>query len=62
MSRFSARTDFVRSWNPLARALAERRSRGLPVVDLTETNPTCVGLPSAEPAWLVHPEIGRAHV
>ncbi|MFL5355561.1 pyridoxal phosphate-dependent aminotransferase [Archangium sp.] len=55
MSRFSARTDFPRTWNPLARALAERRARGLPVLDLTETNPTRVGLPAPRPELLAHP-------
>jgi aspartate/methionine/tyrosine aminotransferase len=55
VSRFSARTDFPRSWNPLARALAERRARGLPLLDLTETNPTRVGLPAPEPALLADP-------
>ena len=30
--------------NPLARAMAERSARGLDVIDLTETNPTRVGL------------------
>lgn len=56
MRGLSARTDFVRGWNPLARALAERRARGLPVVDLTETNPTRVGLPAPEATVLAHPE------
>jgi aspartate/methionine/tyrosine aminotransferase len=49
---FSARTDFPRDWNALSRALAERRARGLALVDLTETNPTRVGLPTPEPALL----------
>ncbi|WP_309888932.1 pyridoxal phosphate-dependent aminotransferase [Archangium sp.] len=55
MSPFSARTDFPRTWNPLARALAERRASGRPLVDLTETNPTRVGLPAPEPALLATP-------
>ncbi len=59
MSRFSARTAFARSWNPLARALAARRELGLPLLDLTETNPTRVGLPAPEPALLAHPEALR---
>ncbi len=56
MSPFSARTDVARTWNPLARALAERRARGLPLLDLTETNPTHVGLPAPGPAPLAHPD------
>ena len=55
MSGFSARTGFPRTWNPLAQALAERRHRGLPLLDLTETNPTRVGLPAPEPALLASP-------
>lgn len=38
--------------NPLARALAARRRARLPVVDLTEANPTRVGLPYPEAAIL----------
>lgn len=56
MSRFSARTDFPREWNRLARAAAERRARGEPLVDLTESNPTRVGLPPPEPMLLATPE------
>jgi aspartate/methionine/tyrosine aminotransferase len=56
VSRFSERTDFPRTWNPLAQALAERRARGLPLLDLTETNPTRVGLPVPEPSLLAHPD------
>ncbi len=56
MSRFSARTDFPRAWNPLAQALAERRARGLPLLNLSETNPTHVGLPAPEPGLLATPE------
>jgi len=52
VSGFSVRTGFPRTWNPLARALTERRQRGLPLLDLTETNPTRVGLPAPEPALL----------
>lgn len=59
MSRFSARTDFPRSLNPLAQALAGHRARGRALVDLTETNPTRVGLPEPEPALLAHPEALR---
>jgi hypothetical protein len=42
---FSSRTRWDRTENRVAAALRLRRSRGLPVIDLTETNPTCVGLP-----------------
>jgi aspartate/methionine/tyrosine aminotransferase len=55
VSRFSARTDFPRTLNPLAEALAERRARGLPLVDLTESNPTRVGLPAPDPRLLSGP-------
>jgi alanine-synthesizing transaminase len=56
VSGFSSRTDFPRTWNPLARAVAERRARGLPLVDLTESNPTRVGLPLPAPGLLAAPE------
>ncbi|MFB1483334.1 pyridoxal phosphate-dependent aminotransferase [Corallococcus sp. RDP092CA] len=45
MSRFSLRTAFPRTPNPLSQAVAERQARGLPLLDLAETNPTRVGLP-----------------
>ncbi|WP_367616573.1 pyridoxal phosphate-dependent aminotransferase [Corallococcus exercitus] len=45
MSRFSLRTAFPRIPNPLSQAVAERHARGLPLLDLAETNPTRVGLP-----------------
>jgi aspartate/methionine/tyrosine aminotransferase len=41
--------------NRLAKALAERRARGAPVVDLTESNPTRVGLPLPDPGLLATP-------
>ncbi len=41
---FSSRTNWPKTPNPLAVALDERRASGLPVVDLTESNPTCTGL------------------
>jgi aspartate/methionine/tyrosine aminotransferase len=56
VSGFSSRTDFPRTWNPLARAQAERRARGLPLVDLTESNPTRVGLPLPEVGLLATPQ------
>ncbi|RKH41240.1 pyridoxal phosphate-dependent aminotransferase [Corallococcus sp. AB050B] len=45
MSRFSLRTAFPRTPNPLSQAAAGRHARGLPLWDLAETNPTRVGLP-----------------
>ena len=42
--QFSRRTDWNTDSTPLARALAERRRRGLPVVDLTVSNPTRSGI------------------
>ncbi|MCY1031719.1 pyridoxal phosphate-dependent aminotransferase [Corallococcus sp. BB11-1] len=53
MSRFSLRTAFARTPNPLSQAVAERQSRGLPLLDLAETNPTRVGLPLPDPALLL---------
>ncbi len=45
---FSTRTAWERALNPLARAAAAARAAG-PLLDLTETNPTAVGLaPPAE--------------
>jgi hypothetical protein len=41
---FSSRTNWERSPNPLASALAERRAKGLDTIDLTESNPTRCGL------------------
>ncbi len=41
---FSRRTAWPAAPNALARALEARRRAGLPVLDLTETNPTRVGL------------------
>jgi alanine-synthesizing transaminase len=45
----SARSRFDLRPNRLAVALAERRLSGAAILDLTETNPTAVGLP--EPGW-----------
>ncbi|MFW6023193.1 MAG: pyridoxal phosphate-dependent aminotransferase [Myxococcota bacterium] len=47
---FSRRTSFDRTPHPLARALAEARARGRPLLDLTESNPTRVALPYDEEA------------
>lgn len=40
---FSPRTNWPKTLNPLAVALAERHGQGLAVVDLTESNPTRAG-------------------
>jgi len=40
---FSSRTGWDQSPNRLSLALAERRRAGLPLLDLTESNPTCCG-------------------
>lgn len=40
---FSSRTDWPLAPNRLAQGLAERRRRGLPVLDLTDSNPTRCG-------------------
>jgi len=45
MPSFSRRTAHDSQLNSLTRALHERRARGLPVCDLTESNPTRTGLP-----------------
>jgi alanine-synthesizing transaminase len=46
---FSARSHFDLTPNRLTVLLAERRRAGVPILDLTETNPTAVGLPG--PSW-----------
>ena len=48
---FSSRTDWLLAPNRLARQLEERRRQGLPVLDLTESNPTRCGFAS-DPAIL----------
>lgn len=45
MTIFSRRTAHDFAPNALTLALADRRARGLPVCDLTESNPTCTALP-----------------
>lgn len=52
---FSRRLPWDAPPNRLTRALAERAARGLPTIDLTESNPTRVGLeyPEAELAALL---------
>lgn len=47
---FSRRTAFDRTPHRVARALAEARARGRPLLDLTESNPTRVALPYDEGA------------
>ena len=72
---FAARTNWDLAPTRLAAALEARRAAGLPVLDLTESNPTrCALAPDAEfildllaqPASLRYDpapmEIGRAHV
>ena len=49
---FAARTDWDLVPTRLAKCLAERRAAGLPVLDLTETNPTRCGLGVDECALL----------
>jgi alanine-synthesizing transaminase len=48
---FSSRTDWLLAPNRLTRQLEERRRRGLPVLDLTESNPTRCGF-AADPEIL----------
>jgi alanine-synthesizing transaminase len=65
--RWSRRLPWDRATNHLTRAREERRARGLPTIDLTETNPTQVGIAypedelaellrrSASPVYQPHP-------
>lgn len=46
--RWSSRLPWEHPTNRLTRAVEERRARGLPILDLTETNPTRVGIPYPE--------------
>jgi aspartate/methionine/tyrosine aminotransferase len=48
---FSRRSRFAEQRNALTEALEARRAAGLPVIDLTASNPTCVGL-EVDPAVL----------
>jgi hypothetical protein len=54
--RLSRRLPWEQATNRLTRALAERSARGVDTIDLTETNPTRVGLayPEEELAELLH--------
>jgi aspartate/methionine/tyrosine aminotransferase len=42
---FSNRSTWLSVGNPIGPAVESRRAAGLPIIDLTETNPTRVGLP-----------------
>ena len=44
-SRFSRRTYWPPATNAISKAVEARQRTGLPIIDLTETNPTRVGLP-----------------
>ncbi|HWM92381.1 MAG TPA: pyridoxal phosphate-dependent aminotransferase [Thermoanaerobaculia bacterium] len=46
--RWSRRLPWEHPANRLTRAVEERKARGLPTIDLTETNPTRVGIPYPE--------------
>lgn len=61
--RFARRTDWDRTEGRFTRAVAEARGRGLPLTDLTESNPTRAALFDASPlvARLGHPR-GTAYV
>ena len=61
--RFARRTDWDQSPGAFARAVADARARGLPLTDLTESNPTRAALFDAAPlvAHLGHPR-GAAYV
>ncbi|HEY0514074.1 MAG TPA: pyridoxal phosphate-dependent aminotransferase, partial [Thermoanaerobaculia bacterium] len=48
MPRLSRRFPWKHEQNRLTRAMAARSARGLATVDLTETNPTRVGIPYPE--------------
>jgi alanine-synthesizing transaminase len=56
---FSRRTAWSIARNRIAAAVEERRGTGRPVLDLTETNPTRVGLPMPEPEIRVALADGR---
>ncbi len=51
MVNFSQRTSWPRRPNALSAALAQRRARGLPVIDLTLSNPTRAGLAYPDDIW-----------
>ena len=45
---FSVRSSFPREPNRYSRMLAELRARGETILDLTASNPTCVGFAAPE--------------
>jgi len=63
LPRFSNRMQWQQPPNRVTLAVAERTARGLPVIDLTETNPTRVGLayPEEELAELLRRHGGAAY-
>ncbi|MCE9616262.1 MAG: pyridoxal phosphate-dependent aminotransferase [Lentisphaerae bacterium] len=59
---FANRTNWTWDPSPLAAAAARRRREGLPILDLTETNPTCCGfhyLEAGAEQALAHPGARR---
>jgi aspartate/methionine/tyrosine aminotransferase len=62
-TRFSNRLQWQQPSNRVTLAVEERTARGLPVIDLTETNPTRVGLsyPEEELAELLRQSGGAAY-
>jgi alanine-synthesizing transaminase len=58
--RFSTRLDWQHSENALARAETSRRATGEPLLDLTETNPTAVGLLNDDAASAIAAAFERA--
>ena len=56
---FSRRTEHDPAPNDLTRAVRERRTRGLPVWDLTDANPTGLGLPLLDETLLAQPAARR---
>ncbi|MES1171899.1 MAG: pyridoxal phosphate-dependent aminotransferase [Bacteroidota bacterium] len=60
--RFSRRIDWRRAENALARAESARRRAGLPILDLTESNPTAAGLLDDASAQAIADALARAPV
>ncbi|MBF0569953.1 MAG: pyridoxal phosphate-dependent aminotransferase [Candidatus Omnitrophica bacterium] len=50
--KFSKRTDWQLGENPLSLALAESRAKGIPIIDLTESNPTRCGFSYPQDVFL----------